>query len=99
VRFPLLQVIAGLALLAICSCREGGGKFIDQGEIHYNIEYIKTAGTLSNELKPKSLVVSFNKDKILFEITVPIANQGIINIINPETSVYDTYINMLGVVN
>jgi len=42
-------------------------------------------------------VVSFNKDKILFEITIPIANQGIINIINPGKDIYDTYINMLGV--
>jgi hypothetical protein len=97
VRFPRLPLIAGLALLAVGSCREKGGRFIDQGEIHYNIEYIKTAGTLSNELKPKSLVVSFNREKILFEITIPIANQGIINVINPEANIYDTYINMLGV--
>jgi hypothetical protein len=92
-----LQVIAGLILLTICSCRERGGRFIDQGEVHYTIEYIKTAGTLSNEFKPKTLVVSFNKDKILMEITIPIANQGIINIVNPESKIYDTYINMLGV--
>ncbi len=96
-RFRRLPIIAGLALLAVCSCREKGGRFIDQGEIHYNIEYIKSAGTISNELKPKTLVVSFNKDKILFEITIPIANQGIINIINPDKDIYDTYINMLGV--
>jgi hypothetical protein len=95
--FSRLPIIAGLALLAVCSCRDRGGRFIDQGEIHYNIEYIKTAGTLSNDLKPKTLVVSFNKDKILFEITVPIANQGIINVVNPERNIYDTYINMLGV--
>jgi hypothetical protein len=97
VRFRRIPVIAGLALLAVCSCRERGGRFINQGEIHYNIEYIKSAGTFSNDLKPKTLVVSFNKDKILFEITVPIANQGIINIINPENKIYDTYINMFGV--
>jgi hypothetical protein len=90
-------VIAGLALLAICSCRENGGRNIDQGEIHFNIVYIKTEGTLPNDLKPKTLIVSFNKNKILFEITIPIANQGIINIVNPETNIYDTYINMLGV--
>lgn len=96
-RFPRLPLIAGLILLAVCSCREKGGRFIDQGEIHYNIEYIKTAGTLSNEIKPKTLVVSFNRDKILMEITIPIANQGIINIVNPESKIYDTYINMLGV--
>jgi hypothetical protein len=92
-----LTVIAGLFLLTVCSCRERGGKFIDQGEIHYTIEYIKTAGTLSNDIKPKTLVVSFNRNKILMEITIPIANQGIINIVNPEAKIYDTYINMLGV--
>jgi len=97
VRFPRLPIIAGLALLAFSSCMERGSRFIDQGEVHYNIEYIKTAGTLSNDLKPKSLIVSFNKDKILFEITIAIAHQGIINIVNPETNIYDTYINMLGV--
>jgi hypothetical protein len=97
VRFRLIPVIAGLALLTICSCSKRGSKFINQGEIHYNIEYIRTAGTMPNDLKPKTLVVSFNKDKILFEIIVPIANQGIINIVNPENGIYDTYINMLGV--
>lgn len=49
------------------------------------------------DLKPQTLVVSFKDNKILFEILSPIGNQGIVNIINPETSIYDTYINMLGV--
>jgi hypothetical protein len=97
VKFTRILFTAGLVLLTVCSCNERGGRYLDQGEIYYGIEYIKTAGTLSNDLKPKTLVVSFNKDKILFEITVPIANQGIINITNPEMNIYDTYINMLGI--
>jgi hypothetical protein len=42
--------------------------------------------------------VLFRSDnKILFEILAPIGNQGIINIVNPDSKLYDTYINMLGV--
>jgi len=52
---------------------------------------------MSQELKPKNLVVAFKKDKILFEIMAPIGNQGIINVTNPESHIFDTYINMLGV--
>jgi hypothetical protein len=96
VRFFRLPLIAGLVLLVSYSCREKGGKYINQGEIHYNIEYVSSTGTLSNDLKPKSLVVSFKDNKILFEILSPIGNQGITNLVNPETKIYDTYINMLG---
>lgn len=96
-RFPRSPVIAGFVLLSVCSCTERGGRFINQGEIHYNIEYLRTSGTLPNDLKPKTLIVSFNKDKILFEISSPFGNQGITNISNPESNIYDTYINMLGV--
>jgi hypothetical protein len=92
-RLPLVTV---LILLVCYSCREKGGKFIEMGEVHYNIEYISSTGTMSNELKPKTLVVSFKNDKILFEILSPIGNQGITNLVNPETKIYDTYINMMG---
>jgi hypothetical protein len=97
VRFIRLSFIGALIIVVVSSCRERGGKYIDQGEIHYTIEYIKSAGTMSVELKPRNLVVSFKDNKILFEIMAPIGNQGIINISNPESNIYDTYINMLGV--
>jgi hypothetical protein len=93
-KFPLF---AGLVMIAAYSCREKGSRFIDHGEIHYNIDYVHTSGSMSNDFKPHTLVVSFNSNKLLFEILSPIANQGIINIINPEENIYDTYINMLGV--
>lgn len=96
-RFLNLSFAAGVALLAIYSCKERGGKYIDQGEVHYSIEYIKSAGTMPIDLKPQSLVVSFKQDKILFEILAPFGNQGIMNVINPRDKIYDTYINMLGV--
>jgi hypothetical protein len=95
VRLLKVPLIAGFILLASYSCRERGGKYIDQGEIHYNIEYLSGTGSMSNDLKPKSLVVSFKNNKILFEILSPIGNQGITNLINPDTKVYDTYVNML----
>jgi hypothetical protein len=97
VRLLRLSFIAVLIIVVISSCSERGGKYIDQGEIHYTIDYIKSAGTMSVELKPSHLVVSFKDNKILFEIMAPIGNQGIININNPESKLYDTYINMLGV--
>jgi len=97
VRLFKLSFIAGLVFLVSFSCRERGGKFIDQGEIHFNIEYITSGGTMSNEFKPRTLVVSFKNDKILFEILSPIGNQGIINIVNPEMNIYDTYLNMFAV--
>ncbi|MGD0583362.1 MAG: hypothetical protein ABR974_10495 [Bacteroidales bacterium] len=96
-RLLRLPVIAALMLISVSSCWEKGGKYIDQGEIHYTIEYIKSAGTMSAELKPRNLVVSFKSNKILFEIMAPIGNQGIVNVVNPESEIYDTYINMLGV--
>jgi hypothetical protein len=93
VRFCYCLSIAGLILLVSSSCKERGGKYIDQGEIHYNIEYVGNTGTISKELKPRNLVVSFKKDKILFEILAPIGNAGIINVSNPEQEIYDSYIN------
>ena len=96
VRFLRLSFIAGLMLLAVYSCKHKGGRYIDQGEIHFTIEYLKSTGTMAAELKPRSLVVSFKDDKILFEILAPIGSQGITNIINPEEDIYDTYINLFG---
>jgi hypothetical protein len=93
-KFPL---IAGLVIVSAYSCREKGSKFIDQGEIHYDIDYVHSSGSMSNDFKPHTLVVSFRNNKLLFEILSPIGNQGIINIVNPEQNIYDTYINMLGV--
>jgi hypothetical protein len=97
VKLLKLPLIAGLIFLISYSCRERGGKYITQGEINYNIEYLGGNGTMSLDLKPKSLVVTFKNNKILFELLSPIGNQGITNLVNPETKVYDTYLNMLSV--
>jgi hypothetical protein len=97
VRFRNLLLIAGLIVTVSYSCRERGGKYINEGEIHYNIEYFGNTSTFSKDLMPKNLVVSFKNDKILFEILAPIGNSGIINLVNPETNLYDTYVSLFGV--
>jgi len=96
VRLFRLSFTAALVLVTVISCRERGGKYINQGEIHFSIDYIKSAGTMSAELKPRNLVVSFKDDKILFEILSPIGGQGIMNISNPDSKIFDTYVSMLG---
>jgi hypothetical protein len=71
------------------SCKENGGKFLDEGEIHYNINYLGDLA-IPKEVLPQNLILSFKKDKILFEIS-GIGNSGIINLSNPEKGIYDTY--------
>ena len=76
------------------SCKDKGGKNIRQGEIHYTIEYSGNVGMMK-ELMPRNLIVSFKNDKILFDISAPIGNSGILNLSNPEDGIYDTYISLL----
>lgn len=86
--------MASIIAMVLTSCKEKGGKFIDQGEIHFNIDYKGNVGPLPVEIMPKNLIVSFKANKILFEITSPIGNSGIFNLANPETGIYDTYFSM-----
>ena len=72
------------------SCKQRGGKYIDQGEIHFNIEYVGSFGSVPKEALPQNLIVSFKKDKILFEM-LGFANSGILNLSNPEKGYFDTY--------
>jgi hypothetical protein len=76
------------------SCKEKGGKYIDQGEIHYNIDYIGSFGPMPKEVMPKNLVVSFKHDKILFEMISSFGNSGILNLANPEKGIFDTYFSL-----
>jgi len=50
------------------SCKNKGGKYINQGEIHYNIDYIGNFGLMPKEVLPRNLIVSFKNNKILFEM-------------------------------
>ena len=75
------------------SCRNKGEKDIDQGEIHYSIEYSGNVGSMK-EVMPKNLVVSFKDNKILFEMST-FGNSGILNLTNPKDGIFDTYISLM----
>jgi hypothetical protein len=77
------------------SCKEKGGKYIDQGEIHYNIDYIGNIG-VPKDVLPQNLIVSFKKDKILFDMS-GIGNSGILNLANPEKGIFDTYFSLFNI--
>jgi hypothetical protein len=74
------------------SCKERGRKVINQGEIHYTIDYVGDFG-IPKEFLPKNLIVSFKNDKILYDMT-GLANSGIFNLTNPEKGIYDTYFSI-----
>lgn len=95
-----MRLGSGLVFLAIVaasfsSCKNKGEKDINQGEIHYNIEYAGKGTFMPKEVMPKVLVVSFKDDKILFDISAPFGNSGILNLSNPDKGIFDTYITLL----
>ena len=89
VRSSYFLFIAVLVAMGGYSCKERGGKNLDQGEIHYTIEYKGNFG-VPKEALPQNLVVAFKEDKILFEL-IGLGNSGISNLANPEKEIYDTY--------
>lgn len=89
-------ILSLLILFAAASCKSGGMKDIDQGEIHFSITYGGPPGNIPVAYLPKNLVVSFKKDRTLFDIRSPFGNNGIANLSNPSDDIYDTYLNMLG---
>jgi len=46
-------------------------------------------GIMPREVMPRNLIVSFKNDKILFDISAPFGNSGILNLSNPEEDIYD----------
>jgi GLPGLI family protein len=95
VRFNRVLTIALIPAIVLCSCKSRKSKYIDQGEIHYNINYVGKFA-FPTEVLPKNLVISFKKDKVLFEM-LGFGNSGIINLANHEKKIYDTYYNFFGV--
>jgi hypothetical protein len=95
VRFSYVLFIAVIFVMNGCSCNRKGGRNMNQGEIHYNIEYIGNF-SFPTEALPRDLVFSFKEDKILFEM-LGFGNSGITNLANPDLGIYDTYYNFLGV--
>jgi len=94
VRFSYVLIIAVIFAMTCYSCLQKGGKYIHEGEIHYNIDYSGAIGSMPKEILPKSLVVSFKDDKILFEMISPIGNSGILNLSNPKKGIFDTYFSL-----
>jgi hypothetical protein len=76
------------------SCKQQGGRYISQGEIHYNIDYIGSFGPMPKEVLPKNLVVSFKNNKVLYEMISSFGNSGILNLSNPEKGIFDTYFSL-----
>ena len=93
-RFSYVLFIAVIFAITGFSCKEKGGKYINQGEIHYNIDYIGNLGAMPKEVLPKNLVVSFKDNKILFEMISSFGNSGILNLANPEKGIFDTYFSL-----
>lgn len=89
-----IPVILLFLTFAGFACKNRGGKDISEGEIHYSIEYSGNFGQVPKELLPKSLVVSFKHDKVLFEMTSVFGNSGIVNLSNPQSGIYDTYFSL-----
>jgi hypothetical protein len=83
-----------ILIFAAYSCKNTGGKHINQGEIHYDVQYEGHVTMMPKELMPKNLVVSFKDDNIIYELISPFGNSGITNLSNPSKEIYDTYLSM-----
>lgn len=92
-KFRLVLLGTFILALSLGSCREKGGKDLNEGEIHFTIDYIGYDGVVPLEMLPKNAIVSFKKDKVLFEMT-GIGKSGVINLSNPEKGIYDTYYSL-----
>ena len=93
-RFSYLLFIVVISAITGFSCKEKGGKYLNQGEIHYNIDYSGNFGQMPKEFLPKDLIVSFKDDKILFEMISNFGNSGILNLANKEKGIFDTYLSL-----
>ncbi|MFO7573873.1 MAG: hypothetical protein R6W67_01780, partial [Bacteroidales bacterium] len=80
VKLPFILTIIVITPVLLTSCKNRDFKDINEGEIHYSITYGGPTGMIPRELMPKTLIVSFKKDKILFDIFSPIGNTGIANL-------------------
>jgi len=83
-----------VVVFIVFSCKNRGSKGISEGEVHYNIVYGENFGGLPKEVLPKTLVVSFKQNKVLFEMVSVFGSSGIINLSNPDDKIYDTYFNL-----
>jgi hypothetical protein len=90
-------LLAVISTFIIFSCSKNGGRIMNQGEIHYDVQYEGQVTKMPLEIMPKNLVVSFKDDNIIYELISPIGNSGIINLSNPSKEIYDTYLSLFTV--
>ena len=85
-----------MLILVLASCKgESTYKNMREGEIYYNIKYISNPSSLSADLLPKELVISFRNDLFNTALRTPFGNSGITTVINPKENIFDTYLNIL----
>jgi hypothetical protein len=94
VRPGIALLIATLAIFIFSSCSTPGGRSLNQGEIHYDVQYEGHVTLMPKELMPKNLIVSFKDDNIIYQLISPFGNSGITNLSNPSKSIYDTYLSL-----
>jgi hypothetical protein len=87
-------LFAVIFISVACSCCKVGGRHLNQGEIHYDVQYEGHVTLMPKELMPKNLVVSFKDDNIIYELISPLGNSGITNLSNPSKEIYDTYLSL-----
>lgn len=84
-----------MILAGLFGCKESSVKSIKEGEIHYSITFENRNAVLPDELMPDNLIVKFKDDKIIMEITSPVGNNGVFNIIDPDNNQIRTYLRIL----
>lgn len=87
------MLVTFILALSLGSCREKGGKNLDEGEIHFTINYVGYDGAVPLEALPKNVIVSFKKNKVLFEM-LGFGKSGVMNLSNPDKGIYDTYYSL-----
>ena len=71
-------------------------KNMREGEIYYNIKYINNPSSLSSDLLPRELVISFRNDLLQHKPQDTLsATRGSPSVINPKENIFDTYLNIL----
>lgn len=87
-------LFTAISIIVSYSCTKNAGRSFHQGEIHYDVRYEGQVTRMPFEIMPKSMVVSFKGDNIMYELISPIGNSGIVNMSNPSKDIYDTYLSL-----
>lgn len=87
-------LFVALIVITCSSCTKNGSRSLDQGEIHYDVQYEGHITLMPKDLMPRNLIVSFKNDNIIYELLSPFGNSGIINLSNPSKEIYDTYLSL-----